>query len=228
MEKKFVVYMHTSPSNKRYIGITSTDVRRRWQNGFGYRNNPHFFNAIMKYGWENFTHDILFENIPQESACEIEQQLIKKYKTNNSQFGYNRSFGGENPHNGEVSRETRQKIRNARLGSHHTPETIEKLRIIHTGLKHSEVSKRKMSESKKGSKNGMYGKKGGETQKNAVRKKICKPVICIETQTIYPSIKDAERMTGICDSGIHAVCKRQRATAGGYHWEYYKAVDDNV
>ena len=36
MEKKFIVYMHITPSNKRYIGITSNEYKRRWQNGYGY------------------------------------------------------------------------------------------------------------------------------------------------------------------------------------------------
>ena len=29
MEKKFIVYMHITPSNKRYIGITSNEYKRR-------------------------------------------------------------------------------------------------------------------------------------------------------------------------------------------------------
>ena len=32
----YIVYMHTTPSGKRYIGITAQTVERRWQNGFGY------------------------------------------------------------------------------------------------------------------------------------------------------------------------------------------------
>lgn len=28
--KKFIVYMHTSPSGKRYIGITSVKTYNRW------------------------------------------------------------------------------------------------------------------------------------------------------------------------------------------------------
>lgn len=48
--KEFIIYKHTTPSNKVYIGITSqTKINRRWQNGYGYRSNKHFFNAILKY-----------------------------------------------------------------------------------------------------------------------------------------------------------------------------------
>lgn len=35
--KKYCVYMHTSPSEKRYIGITSQSPEARWRkNGAGY------------------------------------------------------------------------------------------------------------------------------------------------------------------------------------------------
>ena len=53
-ENNYTVYMHISPSNKRYIGITSKSVNKRWNNGLGYIKNDHFWRAIQKYGWNNF------------------------------------------------------------------------------------------------------------------------------------------------------------------------------
>lgn len=47
-ERIWKVYMHTSPSNKRYIGITKRKVNKRWQNGNGYKHNTYFTNAIKK------------------------------------------------------------------------------------------------------------------------------------------------------------------------------------
>lgn len=47
-----------------------------------------------------------------------------------------------------------------------------------------------------------------------------KKVLCVETGITYLSIAEAERQTGISDSGISAVCRKKRKTAGGYHWEY--------
>ena len=57
----FSVYMHTNTINgKKYVGITSKEPTRRWKgNGSGYRNNEHFWNAIQKYGWDNFEHDVI-------------------------------------------------------------------------------------------------------------------------------------------------------------------------
>ena len=37
-EKCYTVYMHTSPSGKRYIGITSMKPTERLRNGGGYVN----------------------------------------------------------------------------------------------------------------------------------------------------------------------------------------------
>ena len=54
--------MHICPNKKVYIGITSKNVNTRWQNGKGYPNNPYFTNAILKYGWDNIQHIILFED----------------------------------------------------------------------------------------------------------------------------------------------------------------------
>ena len=68
MNKKYTVYKHTNKlNNKVYIGITSRKVEVRWGvDGCGYISSPHFMSAIIKYGWDNFEHDILFENLTKE------------------------------------------------------------------------------------------------------------------------------------------------------------------
>lgn len=55
----YVVYKHTTPSGKVYVGITGQKPARRWQNGYGYKDNEHFYRAIRKYGWENIKHEIV-------------------------------------------------------------------------------------------------------------------------------------------------------------------------
>ena len=98
-EKKWCVYMHTSPSNKKYIGITSLNPKYRWNNGKGYKTQIVFYRAIQKYGWKNFKHEILFEELSEQEAKEKEIELIAKYKTNlkryqNPSYGYNNDDGG--------------------------------------------------------------------------------------------------------------------------------------
>lgn len=69
------------------------------------------WNAIQKYGWNSFKHEILFFNIPEENAYYKEVELINFYKSNNPKFGYNISSGGKNAHLGcKHTRETRNKM----------------------------------------------------------------------------------------------------------------------
>lgn len=79
----FIVYKHICPNDKIYIGITSQAAPKRWRNGEGYKQNKHFYSAILKYGWDNIKHEILFENLSKKQACEIEKRLIAEYDSTN-------------------------------------------------------------------------------------------------------------------------------------------------
>jgi group I intron endonuclease len=93
---EYYVYVHTNKLNgKKYIGITSQNPKRRWRsNGQGYIGQA-FYNAVQKYGWDNFTHDIIAEKLVESDAKTLEQQLIAEFKTTNSKYGYNVTAGGE-------------------------------------------------------------------------------------------------------------------------------------
>ena len=54
--KSYIVYLHTSPSGKRYVGITSQSTNNRWRNGKGYKRNEYFTKAINKHGF--FLHKV--------------------------------------------------------------------------------------------------------------------------------------------------------------------------
>lgn len=116
--ENYCVYVHTSPSNKAYIGITSKDPKERWgNNGSHYKKNKHFWNAIQKYEWDNFKHEILFEKLTKDEACRIEILLIALFDTQNSEFGYNISPGGELGMTGcHLSNETKQKLSEVHKG----------------------------------------------------------------------------------------------------------------
>lgn len=92
---KYCVYKHTSPSGKVYIGITQQRPEDRWQGGRGYRRNEYFFRAILKYGWDNFTHEILAAGLDKATACKIEVELIRAGRYNDKRHGYNITNGGE-------------------------------------------------------------------------------------------------------------------------------------
>lgn len=97
---KYYLYCHTNKiNNKKYIGISLQKPSHRWQNGKGYKGCPKFEKAIKKYGWDNFTHEILLNNLTQKEACYLEKEYIEKYDTINN--GYNILEGGlDNSKNG--------------------------------------------------------------------------------------------------------------------------------
>lgn len=97
MDKKYYIYKHTNKINgKVYIGQTYQKPERRWQNGLStYRHNDHFIRAIKKYGWENFEHEILLENLAEEEMKYWEDFYIEYYDARNPEKGYNIMKGGQ-------------------------------------------------------------------------------------------------------------------------------------
>ena len=96
---KYKVYVHVNKINgKIYIGQTcnSLSVRAGRKSGIGYKHCTHFYNAIQKYGWENFEHIVLIDGLSLEMANIIEEELIKKYNSMDRNVGYNMMSGGKN------------------------------------------------------------------------------------------------------------------------------------
>ena len=207
MKNNYTVYVHISPNNKRYIGITGRKPKYRWNNGKGYIDNKHFYNAILKYGWDNIEHVIVAENLSKDDACKMEKELIKKYNTTNCENGYNQSTGGEYGSIGVVFTEERKR----------------KIGEAHKGMKHTEEAKKKMSEGHKGLTTWNKGRHWTEREKEKMTRaqNNCKSVKCVETNTIYNSGREAARKTGINRNSIKdCLHKRNHCkTAGGYHWE---------
>lgn len=158
---KYSVYKHTSPSGKVYIGITCKDPKKRWKNGLGYRTQTYFYRAICKYGWDNFEHEIIFSDLTENVAKYKEQTLIQLYRSNEKEYGYNLTSGGDGCPGVIPSEETRKKLSIANKGKIRTLETRERLSKAKTGVKLSEETRRKLSECHSdinGSNNPMYGK----------------------------------------------------------------------
>ena len=74
MNNNYKVYAHINKQNgKAYIGITNRPTpQRRWGlDGQGYKLQPKFYNAIQKYGWLEFEHCILSENLTKQEALDL-------------------------------------------------------------------------------------------------------------------------------------------------------------
>lgn len=94
--RKWSVYVHINKINgKKYVGLTSKKPSHRWgKDGKNYKNTKHFFAAINKYGWDNFIHIVLEQNLTKTEASNLEIILIAVWKTTNQNYGYNFQIGG--------------------------------------------------------------------------------------------------------------------------------------
>lgn len=119
-KKLFCVYKHTCPNGKVYIGITCQNPIKRWKGGSGYQNNKHFYSAILKYGWDNIKHEILLDSLAEQEAKDVEISLIAKHQSNDREFGYNNTCGGDGV-NGYIHDEiTKTKMKKARRKNQHS------------------------------------------------------------------------------------------------------------
>ena len=218
----YVVYVHTNRINgKRYVGITSDKPEKRWRNGYGYRGQV-FYSAIEKYGWEEFSHEILFTNLSKKEAEEKEIYLISKWKTSDVKYGYNRASGGcvnsgfhisdeEKKRRSDFMRKrpilesTRDKLSKAMSGKRLSDEVKNKISKSKKGRKLSEATKHKMSESRTGSK---HFASIPITQFDDYGNKIAE----------YTNSREAEFHTGICSRNIRNCINGKRKHAGGYVW----------
>jgi len=90
-----VIYKLTSPSGKIYIGRTSEFKQRMKSHKYNALTkcaNNSLYRAIRKYGWDNFTKEIIATAPTQETAQFLEEVLIKQFDS--VKCGYNDTYVG--------------------------------------------------------------------------------------------------------------------------------------
>lgn len=116
-------------------------------------------------------------------------------------------------------------------GKHHTPETRAKIAGAWTGRKHSPESKAKMSAARKGKpipdhvREALVAARTGCKLTPEHRAKIAaattgrKPVLCVETGTIYPSITAASKALGVTEPSVGQAI-RKGCCCKGNHYQF--------
>lgn len=195
-DKNWCVYKHTLRLDGRvYIGQTN-NIKARWKPS-AYKNCINFYAAIQKYGWENFDHEILYNNLTLDEANELEEKTIIEYDSINK--GFNLSSGGLNHF---VSPQTKLKMSETRKG---VAKTEAHKRAISAALKQYERT--------------------AEHNRNNQLAQHRKEVMCIETGIVYESLSEAERLTGVLGESISRQCRGKQKTAGGLHWRFINNED---
>ncbi len=223
----YIVYKHTNKINgKVYIGITSRTIKERWgSNGANYRSSPHFFSAINKYGWDNFTHEILFENLTKDEACLKEKELIKEYNSNNKDFGYNQTDGGEMF---TMTEDVKKKISLSMIGNKNglnkpcSKEKAKKISESQKGKYVSDETRKKQSEKAKNREHEPCKEETKEKLRNSYPH--MRQVYCFETDVIYKSVQECARQLGLEASNVSAVCRGKHKTTKGFHLKYYDTI----
>lgn len=197
IEKNYNVYMHRlKKDNRVYIGITKQNLEKRWQRGLGYVHSTNFYNAIQKYGWENFDHIVLFENLSKKEAEQKEMELIKLYNSNDERYGFNMTNGGFHP---IMTEEQKRKISNTEKGKKVSQET--KYKLSKNIKKYYEIN-------------------GTTENMKKYYNSVIKPVLCIETGKIYYGQKKLKE-EGFNPAMVNSVCNHKRKTTSNYHWKFY-------
>lgn len=237
--RHYVVYMHTAPNKKRYIGITGQNPpEKRWANGHGYIYNEYFNKDIIFYGWNNFKHEILFDNLTKLEARKKEIELISHYDSANKNFGYNVRAGDTEKILSEVeikmSRHSGSKsampvTQYTCLGEFIKTFDSIQLAEIETGIFRTNIIKccEEILQSA-----GNFVWRYADSNFNLINYnyKINKQIIQYTKNGIfirkYNSIISASKENNVDQSSITKCCKHKVQSAGGYIWRYASDIED--
>ena len=226
----WLIYKHTNLINgKVYIGQSKyswPNVNDRWQDGRGYGKHTRLGMAIAKYGWNNFSHELVEDCIEsQELPNEREIFWIKKY--NSYSEGYNCTIGGKNipiELNYKLSiycYENKQSYNSIMEASQLLNVSYHQIqRQLTTGHYYKNDKYRFCVDSEKQSfKPVEYKIKYDFTH-------IKRNIICIETKEIFDSITDCSNATGISTQNLSQNCCKNHRTAKGRHYAYLEEYDE--
>ena len=221
MNKKYIVYMHKNKiNNKIYIGITFRKPEERWLNGNGYRRQPKFFNAIIKYGWDNFEHIILEQNIlTEEEALKLETYYIQKYDSVNNGYNVNEAGQKSSPYCFKripiycIEKDTYyESIAEAsRQLGFNNPGDIEK---VIRGERHGC--------------HNLHFLKADDVNPTNIKKALQKKtgkfrrIYCLDNQQIFNSLQEAANFCKRSPQSVMLNCQGKRKSCGGYHFQYFE------
>lgn len=255
-QKISYIYCFTNLINgKKYIGSTIQEPNIRYNQHIynATHKNAHQYNyplyqAIRKYGIENFSFSILLEqNCTEQEIRLIEKDYIKKENTL-SPFGYNQTENTEHPINDiqsykKMSKTKREKAKKVALVDQHN-NIIQVFRSIVDCAEEMSLDERKISACCRGERKSYnkyifywldddnsliipkyqrdpYKGEKGTTQIQSSSKQV--EQLDIKTNKvikIYDTIALAARENNCDSSAISKVCKGIRQSCGGFKWRY--------
>lgn len=145
-----IIYCLTSPSGKKYIGQTIRSLQQRLKEHNKCTECVTIHSAIIKYGLNNFSIDIL-KTCPDEELDKWETHYIHTLNTM-CPNGYNIRSGGSNGAHCEESKvrmsESKKGAKNHNFGKPRTEEAKKNISIAKAGEKHHFFNKKLTEEHK--------------------------------------------------------------------------------
>ena len=237
-EKCYKIYVHINKTNgKKYIGQTKQSLNQRFRDGEGYKKSSKFYGAIKKYGWDNFEHILLFDELTLAEANKKEEELIKQYDTTNDSNGYNIAYGGDNH---ILSKEAIYKMKMSKYKNKDSYDFykevfqydkngcfIEKFESLREAERRTGVSRRNISACCKGTAKSAGGFMWSNTYKDDIKYDSLKQrqVDRYDKNGVYIdsfiNAKIAGKELNIESSSIYACCNKIRKLAGDYIWKFH-------
>lgn len=213
MDGTGIIYRHTYIWDGRgYIGQSINSEKFRTNGHLRSKDSVHFHRAIRKYGWENFTTDILHENIDTMYLDDWEMYYISLYETLGNK-GFNMTAGGGGIR-GYRHTEKHKSHLSLRMAGSDNP---------FFGRKHSEESRQRISATRVGEKNPNFGKPHSEDHRMKISEAHLKQVEqwSADGETYirtFDSITLAANAIEKSASGISQCLGGKQKTAGGFVW----------
>ena len=221
--KTYTVYMHTNKINgKVYIGKTCQEPKKRYgSNGACYKQCPHFYKAIKKYGWDNFEHEIVMSGLSANEASSMEQILIVLFDSRNPEKGYNISAGGD----GMQSEDSKRLWKNEEYRRHISDANKQLWADEEYHQARSNLYKEQWKDPAKRARRSEQAKKRWANEEfrqraSAAVLAVCaSPVKCVETGEVFSSIVEACKKYNIKHHANINKSIRTGVRCNGYHWK---------
>jgi group I intron endonuclease len=228
---KYLVYCHVRPDINEIFYIGKGTIKRSTVKS---NRNKYWHNIVNKAG--GFVSQILAANLTEKEALNYEILMIKKLKEIGVKL-CNMTLGGDGvsglKHSNEtkaklaamaklrppatlgikLTEEHKQKLREAKLGKPQSKEHIEAVRKSKVGHIVSKETCDKISKA-------LFGKKLSKEHVASFSKKV----ICLETNVIYDSAREAARQLNLHPANISKCCNNKANRTGKLHFSFYKAL----
>jgi group I intron endonuclease len=250
------IYKITNKINgKAYVGRTKcARVNDRWKTHKSPKSGrgvSAIKEAILKYGVDNFVFETLIKASSEDELALLEAQTIQKLNTM-APHGYNLTSGGENYKRSPLAKRGGFKKGHVPWNKGLDSSDPRVARMVKTGkdasafgnsyrkgVKHSEETKKKISEMQKGrilseeTKKKMSDSHMGKTHSEEAKANMSKSrdkqkisIKCLETGQIFSSISETAKIMGVNPGHIHRIINGKLKKSKGYTFEVVNAKRD--